>query len=115
MTFLSKSFSFRHFCTIITFTIFTLNTLSTSSIIASVNMNSTNKNNPKEGFHGGVFFITKDYRKVGEKLLSQHNILKKALIYSPDSNYVEFESETTLTPLNSSNLSFTEVTQQFQN
>tara|TARA_B100001094_G_scaffold322808_1_gene372691 strand:- start:645 stop:881 length:237 start_codon:yes stop_codon:yes gene_type:complete len=78
-------------------------------------MKSTNKNNPKEGFHGGIFFITKDYRKVGEKLLAQHNILKKALIYSPDSNYVEFESQHTLTSLNSSNLSFTEVTQQFQN
>ena len=118
MTFLSKLNPSKQFCTnkylIISITILKL-LIAISSLNASVNLSNANKNTPKSGFNGGVFYITKSHKTISDKVLSHHNSLKKALIYSPESNYVQIENNTSLSILSTPPLTFTEVAQKFQN
>ena len=118
MTFLSKPNTSKQYCInkhlVFTITILKL-LIFISSLNASVNLSNANKNTPKSGFNGGVFYIKKSHKNISDKVLSHHNSLKKALIYSPDSNYVEIENNRSISILSQPALSFTEVAQKFQN
>jgi hypothetical protein len=84
-------------------------------IFASVNMTNSNAKSPKSGFHGGVFYISKDHKEISNKILAQHNAIKKALIYSPETDYIKIEPEKSLTLLNQQALTFSEIAIKFQN
>ena len=85
-----------------------------SFLFASVNMTNSGYDTAKTGFHGGVFYLTKKHSSVGKKVISQHSSADKALIYSPESDFIEIKVVNSLTAANTSNLSFSDVVNKHQ-
>ena len=117
MTFLSTIKTCLHFCTKknIFFFCFLLIISLETTILSSVNMKSSSSNSTHTGFRGGVFYATKSHQDIGMNVISEHDSIRKALIYSPEDNYVQIELENKNRSNNSTRLSFSDVANQYQN
>ena len=117
MTYLYKLKKLLHFCihinSILLF--FILLFIFNSPVDCSVNLERSKSNSSQVGFRGGVFYTTSKHKEYGMNVISEHDSIRKALIYSPEENFVQIERHSDNYSQTDASLTFSEVAKKFRN
>ena len=87
MKYLITPFSFPKHLIYLIFFLFCFFFIGSVSSNASVNMKTSISNST--GSRGGLFFVTKVHKTAGHNVIAQGDILRSAVIYSPENHNVE--------------------------